>query len=82
MESSIKGQHRLVHPGTVKVKEVPKRFMRMSEAAEYYSIGLTKFRTLLRESGAMYKIDGMILVNIDKFDEYLETFRVPEGRHE
>ena len=30
----------------------------------------------------MYRVDGMILVNLDRFDEYLETFRVTEDRYE
>ena len=82
MERKWKGRHMIVNPGTVKVKETPRKYMRLTEASKYYGIGLTKFRDLLRESGAMYRVDGMILVNLDRFDEYLETFRVTEDRYE
>ena len=45
------------------------------EGAEKYSFGVTKFRALAREAKAVYKVDGIVLVNCEIFEKYLETFR-------
>ena len=52
-----------------------KKFVRYKEGAEIYSIGLTKFQMLAKEAKATYKIDGIVLVNCELFERYLETFR-------
>ena len=57
-------------------KDMKKRFVRYKEGADYYSISQTKFMQIAREAGACYKIDKVVLVNCDVFEEYLETFRV------
>ena len=41
-----------------------KRFVRYAEGAEMYSMG--------------YKLNHMVLVNLDVLDEYLETFRITD----
>ena len=46
------------------------------EGAEMYSMGMNKFQTLAKDAGAILKIDRMVLVDLDIFDQYLETFRV------
>lgn len=56
-------------------KQVAKKFVRYKEGAEKYSLGLTKFQQLAKEARAVYKIDGVALVNCDLFEKYLETFR-------
>ena len=56
-----------------------KKFVRYPEGAEKYSIGLTKFQALAKEANAVYKVDGIALVNCEIFEKYLETFRVYEG---
>ena len=38
-----------------------------------------KFEQLARDAGATYKLNKLVLVNIDIFEEYLETFRVPKN---
>ena len=53
-----------------------KRLVRYKEGAEMYSMGMNKFQTLAKDAGAILKIDRMVLVNLDIFDQYLETFRV------
>lgn len=53
-----------------------KRLVRYKEGAEMYSMGMNKFQTLAKEAGAILKIDRMVLVDLDIFDQYLETFRV------
>ena len=52
-----------------------KKFVRYKEGAEKYSLGLTKFQLLAKEAKAVYKIDGIALVNCELFEKYLETFR-------
>lgn len=56
-------------------RRVAKKFVRYPEGAERYSIGLTKFQALAKEAKAVYKIDGIALVNCELFEKYLETFR-------
>lgn len=52
-----------------------KRFVRYKEGAEMYSIGLTKFQELAKEAHATIKVDKLVLVDCQKFEEFLETFR-------
>ena len=52
-----------------------KKFVRYDEGARKYSMGLSKFQTLAREAKATYKVDKLVLVNCDLFENYLETFR-------
>lgn len=39
-------------------------------------MGLHTFEQLAKEAGAIYKIRRVVLVNLDIFDEYLDTFRM------
>lgn len=52
-----------------------KKFVRYKEGAEKYSLGITKFQILAKEAKAVYKIDGVALVNCELFEKFLETFR-------
>ena len=52
-----------------------KKFVRYKEGAEKYSLGLTKFQALAKEAKAVYKVDGVALVNCELFEKFLETFR-------
>lgn len=56
-------------------KQNAKKFLRYKEGAERYSLGLTKFQELAKEAKAVYKIDGIALVNCEIFEKFLETFR-------
>ena len=58
-----------------KTKQISKKFVRYPEGAEKYSIGLTKFQELAKEANAVYKVDGIVLVNCEIFEKFLETFR-------
>ena len=53
-----------------------KRLVRSKEGAEMYSMGMNKFQTLAKDAGAVLKIDRMVLVDLDVFERYLESFRV------
>ena len=52
-----------------------KKFVRYKEGAEKYSLGLTKFQELAKEAKAVYKVDKIVLVNCEIFENFLETFR-------
>ena len=56
-------------------KQYVKKFVRYKEGAEKYSLGITKFQILAKEAKAVYKIDGIALVNCELFEKFLETFR-------
>lgn len=60
-----------------RVERKRKKWMRCKEGTEVYSIGRTKLTALAREAGALYKIDGTLLIDTIKFDLYLESFRIP-----
>lgn len=61
------------------VKKVDrKKFVRYKEGAEIYSMDLTKFQELAKQANAIYKVDKLVLVNCDIFEQYLESFRVSE----
>lgn len=53
-----------------------KRFVRYKEGAELYSMCQRKFEQMAKDANAVYKLDKLVLVNCDIFEEYLETFRV------
>jgi len=38
----------------------------------------SKFEEMAKEAGAIYKLNKLVLVNCDIFEEYLETFRIRE----
>ena len=62
-------------PKTEVVKKKDRKFVRYNEGAEKYSIGMTKFIALAKEAKAVYRIDGIVLVNCDIFEKFLEGFR-------
>lgn len=53
-----------------------KKFVKIKEAIEIYSIGRTKLMEMAKDAKAVYKKDNLTLINVAKFEEYLETFLV------
>ena len=53
-----------------------KRFVRYPEGAEMYSKSVSKFMQMAKDAKACYKVNQLVLVNLDIIDEYLETFRI------
>ena len=47
-----------------------------SEGAEMYSMSVSKFMQLAKDAKACYKVNQLVLVNLDIIDEYLETFHI------
>lgn len=56
-----------------------KRFVRYKEGAQLYSMSQSKFERMAKDAEATYKLDKVVLVNCDIFEEYLETFRIRKG---
>ena len=56
-----------------------KRFVRYSEGAEMYSMGVTKFMEICKAAKACYKLNQLVLVNLDIVDEYLERGLLKKG---
>jgi len=53
-------------------------FVRYPEGAEMYSMSLSKFQQLAKDAKACYKMNRLVLVNLDILDEYLETFHIED----
>lgn len=53
-----------------------RKFVRYPEGAEMYSMSLSKFQQLAKDAKACYKMDRLVLVNLDILDEYIETFHI------
>ena len=63
------------------MKEVPeqlrklrRQYLRHQQAEIIYSISHKKLFELASDAGAIYRIDGTVLINRDIFDAYLERF--------
>ena len=54
------------------------KFVRYKDGAKMYHVGKTKFQELAKQANAIYKVDKLVLVNCDIFEQYLESFRVSE----
>lgn len=61
-----------------KMRKNMRKFVRYSDGAKMYSMGLTKFQELAKDAEACYKVGQLVLVNTEILDEYLETFRIVE----
>lgn len=58
-------------------RNLEKKFLRYQEAEHVYSIQHRKLLELASKAGAIYRIDGYVLINRDIFNEYLEQFHEP-----
>ena len=56
------------------VKKLRKKFLRYQEAEVVYSISHRKLIELSDRAGALYRIDGTVLINRNIFDAFLENF--------
>ena len=49
-----------------------KKFVKYDEGAAMFSMGIHSFMDLAKEAKATYRVKGIVLVNTEKVDEYLE----------
>lgn len=54
-----------------------RKYMRYKEAEYVYSIQHKKLLQLADKAGALYRIDGYVLINIEIFEAYIERFHQP-----
>ena len=54
------------------------KFVRYEEGAKMYHMGLSKFQQLAKDAKACYKLNQLVLVNLEILDEYMETFRITD----
>ena len=58
-------------------KRLRRQFLRYKDAEIVYSLQHKKLLELASKAGAIYRMDGTVLINRDIFDEYLERFHEP-----
>lgn len=58
-------------------KRLRRQFLRYKDAEIVYSIQHKKLLEMASKAGAIYRIDGTVLINRDLFDQYLEPFHEP-----
>lgn len=58
-------------------RKLRRQFLRYKEAEIVYSMQHKKILELADRAGALYRIDGYVLINRDIFDSYLERFHMP-----
>ena len=56
------------------VKSKKKKYVRYAEGAELFSMGLHSFQSLAKDAGAIRKVKGCVLVNLEKVEEFVESF--------
>ncbi len=56
-----------------------KRFVRYRDGSKLYSMSQSQFEKIAKEAKAVYKINKMVLVNIEILDKYLELYRLVES---
>lgn len=57
------------------VKKLRKKFLRYQEAEVVYSISHRKLIELADRAGALYRMEGTVLIKRDIFDAYLENYK-------
>lgn len=60
-----------------KARRFRRKLIRYKEAEYIYSIQHKKLLELADKAGALYRIDGYVLINIEIFEAYLERFHQP-----
>jgi len=76
-DESMKSINQLRNMTKQDEKTINKKFIRTKEGTKMYQMGKTKFLQLARESGALYQINRTCLIEVEVFEAYLKTFRVP-----
>ena len=53
-----------------------KKFVRVKEGTERYSMSLGSFTELAKQAHAIYKVGKITLINTEIFETYLESFHI------
>ena len=57
-------------------RKIQKKYVRINEAVELYSIGQTKLREMARDAKAIRVIGRVTLYDVDKLNEYIDSFEI------
>lgn len=60
-----------------RAKRLRRQYLRYKDAEIVYSIQQKKLLEMANKAGAIYRIDGTVLINRDIFDQHLEQFHEP-----
>lgn len=60
-------------------RRLRRKFLRYQQAEIVYSLSHKKLMELANDAGAIYRMDGIVLINREIFDEYLEQFHENKG---
>ena len=82
LTESVKEYYSLTKKNEVReaAKKLRRKFLRYKDAEIVYSMSHKMLQMLLEhasKAGAIYRMEGTVLINRDIFDEYLEQFREP-----
>ena len=55
-------------------RRLRRKFLRYQQAENVYSLSHKKLMEMAYDAGAIYRMDGIVLINREIFDEYLERF--------
>ena len=58
-------------------RKLRRKFLRYQQEEIVYSLSHKKLMQLASDAGAIYRMDGIALINREIFDEYFERFREP-----
>ena len=70
-EKSINSLRKIMEEG-----DELRKFIRPKEAIRIYSLSRAFIEEIARESGAMYKIGKVVLINVKTFEDYLEQHKL------
>ena len=56
------------------IRMIRRKYLKYKDAEVVYSLTHRKLLEMADEAGAIFRIDGTVLINRDIFDEYLEQF--------
>ena len=73
----MKGVHYGEKKNTKKVNR--DKFVRCEEGEKMYYMDLSKFQQLEKDAKVCYKLNQLMLVNLEILDEYMEIFRITDG---
>ncbi len=53
------------------------KYLRVKEAVEIYPMSRTKLTEEALKCGALHKVGSITLINVETFEKYLESCRIP-----
>lgn len=57
-----------------------KKFIKLKDGPEIYGICLSTFTKRAREAGAIIKLGKSVIIDVEIFEKYLDSFRLPAER--